>query len=39
MQENYRFASSFGDQVKVYVFQRVQENNNVMAAKKIYGIQ
>jgi hypothetical protein len=39
MQDNYRFASSFADQVKVYAFQRVQENNNVMAEKKIFGIQ
>ena len=39
MQDNYRFASSFSDQVKVYVFQKVQENNNVIAEKKIYGIQ
>jgi len=39
MQDNYRFASSFADQVKVYAFQRVQENNNVIAEKKIYGIQ
>ncbi|MET3981797.1 hypothetical protein ABIB62_004413 [Mucilaginibacter sp. UYP25] len=39
MQDNYRFASSFGDHVKVYAVQRVQENNNVMATKKIYGIQ
>jgi hypothetical protein len=39
MQDNYRFASSFADQVKVYAFQRVQENNNIIAEKKIYGIQ
>ena len=39
MQDNYRFASSFADQVKVYAFQRVQENNNIITEKKIYGIQ
>lgn len=39
MQNNYRFASSFSNQVKVYAAQRVQENNNVIAEKKIYGIQ
>ena len=39
MQDNYRFASSFADQVKVYAFQKVQENNNVTVEKKIYGIQ
>ena len=39
MQNNYRFASAFADQVKVYVVQRLQENNNVISEKKIYGIQ
>ena len=39
MRDNYRFASSFADQVKVYAFQRVQENNNIITEKKIYGIQ
>lgn len=39
MQNNYRFASAFTDQVKVYAVQRVQENNNVISEKKIYGIQ
>lgn len=39
MQNNYRFASAFADQVKVYAVQRVRENNNVFAEKKIFGIQ
>ena len=39
MQNNYRFASAFADQVKVYAVQRSQENNNVISEKKIYGIQ
>lgn len=39
MLNNYRFASSFADQVKVYAVQRLQENNNVIDEKKIYGIQ
>jgi len=39
MQNNYRFASAFADQVKVYAVQRVNENNNVVSEKKIYGIQ
>ncbi|WP_394772267.1 hypothetical protein [Mucilaginibacter sp.] len=39
MQNNYRFASTFADQVKVYAAQRIQENNNVIADKKIYGVQ
>jgi hypothetical protein len=39
MQDNYRFSSSFADQVKVLALQRVQEKNNVLAEKKIYGIQ
>ncbi|OCX54853.1 hypothetical protein BEL04_08065 [Mucilaginibacter sp. PPCGB 2223] len=39
MQNNYRFASAFADHVKVFAVQRVQENNNVVSEKKIYGIQ
>jgi hypothetical protein len=39
MQNNYRFASAFADKVKVYAVQRMQENNNVISEKKIYGIQ
>jgi len=39
MQNNYRFASAFADQVKVYTVERFQENNNVISEKKIYGIQ
>lgn len=39
MQNNYRFASAFADQVKVYAVQRLQENNNVISEKKIYGVQ
>lgn len=39
MQSNYRFASSFSNQVKVYALQRSKESNNVIAEKKIYGIQ
>ena len=39
MQNNYRFASAFADQVKVYSVQRIQEKNNLISEKKIYGIQ
>lgn len=39
MQNNYRFASAFADQVRLYAVQRSQENNNVISEKKIYGIQ
>jgi hypothetical protein len=39
MQNNYRFASAFEDQVRVYAMQRIQESNNVISEKKIYGIQ
>lgn len=39
MQNNYRFASAFADQVRVYAVQRIEENNNVITEKKIYGIQ
>lgn len=38
MQSNYRFASTFSDQVKVYEIQRGQENNSVITQKKINGI-
>ncbi|HTK21283.1 MAG TPA: hypothetical protein VL442_17310 [Mucilaginibacter sp.] len=39
MQNNYRFASAFADQIKVYAVQRLQENNNLISEKKIYGIK
>lgn len=39
MLNNYRFASAFADQVKVYTVQRLKENNNVISEKKLYGIQ
>jgi hypothetical protein len=39
MQNNYRFASAFEDQIRVYAMQRIQESNNVISEKKIYGIQ
>ncbi|EHQ24772.1 hypothetical protein [Mucilaginibacter paludis] len=39
MQRNYRFASTFSYQVKVYALQRLQEGKNLLVEKKIYGIQ
>jgi hypothetical protein len=39
MQSNYRFASSFSNQVNVYAVQRSKEGNNVLKEKKMYGIQ
>ncbi len=39
MQSNYRFASSFSNQIKVYAVQRDKEANSVIMEKKIYGIQ
>ena len=39
MQNNYRFASAFSDQVKIYAVQRLEEKSNVFTEKKIYGIQ
>jgi hypothetical protein len=39
MESNYRFASSFSNQVKVYVVQRSKEGNNIITEKKLYGIQ
>ena len=38
MKDNYRFASAFADQVKLYSAQRVKELNDLMTEKKIYGI-
>lgn len=38
MRSNYRFASAFSDQVKLYSVQRKKEGNNVAAEKRIYGI-
>lgn len=39
MQDNYSFASTFSDQVKVYTAQRRREHNDVMTEIKVYGIQ
>lgn len=39
MENNYRFASAFSDQIKMYGLRRIQESNNTMTEKKIYGIQ
>ena len=39
MESNYRFASSFFNQVKVYAVQRSKEGNNIITEKKLYGIQ
>jgi hypothetical protein len=38
MQDNYRFSATFSNQVKVYAVQRVQERNDAVAAKSLYGI-
>jgi len=39
MESNYRFASSFSNQVKIYSVQRSKEANTILTEKKIYGIQ
>lgn len=39
MESNYRFASSFSNQVKVYAAQRTKEGFNIITEKKLYGIQ
>ena len=39
MESNYRFASSFSNQVKIYSVQQSKEANNILTEKKIYGIQ
>lgn len=39
MQSNYRFASLFSNQIKVYAVQRDKEANSVIVEKKVYGIQ
>jgi hypothetical protein len=39
MQSNYRFASAFSQQVKIYAVQRERENNNVITEKKVYRLQ
>jgi hypothetical protein len=39
MQNNYRFASSFADQVKAYGMQKLKEKNNVTIEKKLFGTQ
>lgn len=38
MQDNYRFSSTFSDQVKIYAVQRVRENNDAVTTKSLYGI-
>jgi hypothetical protein len=38
MQDNYRFSSTFSDQVKIYAVQRVKENNDAVTTKSLYGI-
>jgi hypothetical protein len=38
MMENYRFASGFAAQAKVYAIRRQQEQNEVVVTKQIYGI-
>ncbi len=39
MQNNYRFASAFSGQVRVFAIQRVREIKNVNGEMKIYGIK
>jgi len=39
MQDNYRFSSTFSNQVKVYAVQRVRESNDAATTKSLYGIQ
>jgi hypothetical protein len=38
MMENYRFASGFAAQAKLYAIRRQQEQNQVLVTKQIYGI-
>jgi hypothetical protein len=38
MMENYRFASGFAAQAKIYAARRQQEQNQVNVTKQIYGI-
>jgi hypothetical protein len=38
MQENYRFASGFTEQVQAYTSQRRRENNNIRTEKEFYAI-
>jgi hypothetical protein len=38
MMENYRFASSFAAQAKIYAVRREQERNDVSVTKQVYGI-
>lgn len=37
MQDNYRFAKAFGDQLKVYMLQKQQEQKDVNTLKQWYG--
>ncbi len=37
MQDNYRFAKSFGDQLKVYSLQKQQEQKQINTLKQWYG--
>lgn len=39
MQDNYRFASVFTNQVQVYANQKKDEKNNVVTERSIYGLQ
>jgi hypothetical protein len=38
MMDNYRFASGFAAQVKIYVVQRQQEQNQTIVERQLYGI-
>jgi len=38
MMDNYRFASGFAAQVKIYAAQRQQEQNQTVVGKQLYGI-
>jgi len=38
MMDNYRFASGFAAQVNIYATQRIQEQNQAVIEKQLYGI-
>jgi len=38
MMDNYRFASGFAAQVKIYTIQRQQQQNQTIVEKQLYGI-
>lgn len=38
MMDNYRFVSGFAAQIKIYVIQRQQEQNQTIVEKQLYGV-